>query len=606
MNGTSKKIIAVFCCLIIAVGAVVGGIFGARAVERNKRAANERRAIVERQEAVVAVENGVLASVNEKWATDLSSEELADLEDVGDFMLARGWANLIADTLYASTLQTAKIRRLADAIASKDGQKLFADFEENAGLLVPLLKDIDFKSEDVSSLVCALLDSLVDNSATMLGEVRDNLLPYMSAGKTSENAKKVIATISAELEYVTFTAQEKADMKTKLAEARVGIEALVGFAYNTSMESLLVIFDGDGALVDITDTEVKTVVSTVLSGTRELKTKMTAENVEKLNAAISALTQKFVGNAVTSKVFSQLVNWAKFAYVLTDSVPYFCDLLVSAGDVVDTEFLEFVFAYNDEKEYSTTEQTVANISVLSARLAEVVFDGVGQAEFEEFLQKLATQATTDYRRALPIVLVDILVNLTSATMDAEGNVPMHTDIMTEEVAKDTFAFLVTSLMLPTFERTYYDYTEGNATLDSLRIAANACKFDNIDIENSPYDRETNTKAWFEYYLTSAKNKLAEIATRIAPVLKADVSAYLGDYYKEDSALKAQIEAHAERELIHSVSPLPDGATDEQQAEYDAKISARDSKITEYVDSAKSARVYGLAYIIAILLGQATL
>ena len=603
MSKTFKIAIAVLLCVAIAVGAVVGGIFGARAVEKSRREAAEKQAILERQEAVVAVENGVLASVNEKWANDLSAEEIADLEDVGDYMLALGWANLIADVVYSSPLQTVKIRRLADAIASEDGQKLFADFEKNIGLLVPLLKNIDFTSNDVSELVCALLDSLVDNSATMLTGVRDKLVPYMNLDKTSANAKKVIATISAELEYVNFSAQEKAEMKEKLADARVGIEALVGFAYNASMDSLEIIFDSEGALVDITDTEIQTIVSTVLSGTRELKAKMTAENVEKLNAAISIITEKFDGNAITSKVFSQIVNLAKFAYVFTDSVPYLCDLLIDAGDAVDSAFLDFVFDYVSEKENATSEQKIANISVLSARVTKVIFDEMGQEEFAEFLQKLATQATTDYRRALPIVLVDILVNLTSASMDAEGNVSIHTDIMTEEVAKDTFAFLVTSIMLPSFERTYYDYVNGEASLDKLRTAANSCKFDNIGIGSSPYDKETQTKQWFEYYLTNAKSKLLEIAIRIAPVLKADVLAYLDNYYQEDSAFKTKIEEHAERALIGSVAPLPDGASDEERAQYEAKISARDTKISEYIDSAKSARVYGTAYIVAVLLGE---
>ena len=603
MTKSLKIVFAVVLCLALSVGAVVGGIFGARAVEKNRREAAERQAIQERQEAVSSVENGVLSSVNEKWSDSLTSAEIANLEDAGDYMLAKGWADLIADVVYSSPLQTAKIRRLATAINSEDGKKLFADFEKNAGLIVPLLQDIDFTSGDVSALVCALLESLVDNTARMLGGVRDKLVPYMNLEKTSANVKRVLGSISAELEYVDFSASEKETMKNTLAEAKEGIEALVAFAYNSSINSLSVIFDSEGALVDVTDTEVKTIVNTVLSGTRELKTKMTAENVEKLNAAILAVTNKFDGGIVTSKVFSQLVNWAKYAYVFTDSIPYVCDFLISAGDAVDTAFLNFAFDMHDEIDDSSSNQTIANMSVLSARLERAVFDGVGQARFEEFVQKLKAQALTDYRRALPIVIVDLFVNINSASIDEDGNTPMHTDIITEDVAKDTFAFLLASITLPNFERTYYDFTAGEATLDKLRIAANDCKFENIGIDSNPYSRETNTKEWFEFYVTSAKRKLGEISTRIAPALEADLLAYIGDYFAENSTLKAKTLAHAEREIIHSVAPIAEDATDEEREEYQAKIEARDGKIGEYIESAKDARVYGVAFLLAVVLGD---
>lgn len=589
MKKTVKIIIAIVACVVV-VGAVFGGVFGARAVEKNREGARAHRAVQERQDAVASVEFGFLSGVNAAWDYPLTADEVADLEKAGDYVLAEEWTSLIMDVLYASNLQTEKINKLARAMQSDNGKKLLGDFGDNFELIIPLLKEVGFTGDDVAHIVTALLNALVDDSEGVLTSARDRLVAIKSE-KSATNVNNALATVNAELSFVTFSETEKQDMKSALLDAKDVIEQLASFVYDTSINSFTdhivnVIASDDGALADITDGEIRTVVNAMLSGVRNLKSVMSEEKIAKLNHAILTITDRFDGNVSTSKIFSSLVNYAKFAYVFTDSIPYLCDMATAFGESVDADFLTLVRRIEAASENMNANHRSANFSILAARLTTALFSGVEEEEFEEFAGKLYEQAVTDYRRSLPLIIIDLFVNMTS--MNPDDNEPLHPEILSKQSFEDEFAFFLKYSLVTGFESAYYDYLQ-DGDMEKLIEAHRACKFENMGIVN-PYDRDNDTKRWFEYIMPRANAWMNEEAARLALIAKNDIIACVGDYFAENSEVKAAVQEFAARAFI---APLDGDATEEERAALNALIAT-------YIADAKTARVFGIAELIRVL------
>ena len=594
MDETKKKRIIKIVCIalvaVIVVGGVLGGVLGGYVVPKVNAQKQAKAYVAERQNAVASVKFGFLSGVDANWDYPMSDEEIADLENAGDYVLAVEWLSLVEKVMYDSPLLNAKIKNLGLAMQSENGKKLLGDFGGNAELLIPLLREVDFTSEDVATLVTLLLNALVDESENTLVSARDKLVSIKS-NKSAKNVANALAAVNAELGYVAFTDPQKQDIKSALEEAKDAIEELAIFAYNTSIKSFNnhisnVIASGDGALADITDGEIQTVVQAMLGGFRNLKSVMTEEKISKLNNAILMITDVFDGNVSTSKLFSSLVNYAKFAYAFTDSIPYLCDIVLAFGDSVDGDFLTLVRRIEASNGIVTTNQKSANLSILAARLTTTLYGGIEQAEFNEFIGKLYDQAVTDYRRSLPLIIADLFVNLTS--MNPEDNEPLHPEILSKESFEDEFSFFLKYAMVTGFENAYYDYLQ-DGDMDTLVEAHRVCKFEDMGIV-CPYDRDTDTKRWFDYLMTRANVWMNEEATRLALIAKNDLLACTNDYYAENSPVKANAVAFAERAFI---APLDENATEEERA-------ALNELVKEYIADAKSARVFGIAELLRVL------
>lgn len=593
MTKTVKITIIIGIVLVLSVGAVLGGVLGARAVEANRQRQAERQAFAERLGAVDSVETGVLGGINENWTTELTSAEIAALETAGDYVVYRGWADLVADVLFASNLQTAKIQALADAIHSEQGKKLFADFDGNAELIIPLLRQVGFTSSDIATLVYSLLCAFIENGSGALSQMKDTLVSIKSEVATA-NVNKNLAAVNTELTYLTFTAAEKQEILSALSNAERAIKELASFAYTTSINTLTdnmieIIASEDGALSDVTDGEIQTVVNAMLQNVRDLKTKMTSEEIDKLNRAIEVITGKFDGNASTSGIFAQIVNYAKYVYIITDSIPYLSSVTIAAASVVDVEFLSVVREYVDNEAKYDNNLKDANMSAIAAKVLKAMFENIDRAELDGLVDTLEAQAKTDWRRALPLVAADFYINIMA--YDSETEDTLHPTIITEDVLENIVVYVLTYALITKLENTYYAYLDGKATDDDLRKAANNCPFDKLGIVN-PYSRTDDTRRWFEYYMTETASVLGNAAIELAPTLKADLTQCIDDYFEEDSVVKAKTELFASRSLI---SPLADDATDEQR-------QAQQEEYEEYVELAIASRAYGLGVLLREIFG----
>ena len=588
MTKSVKILIAVLVCSVIAAGAVFGGVFGARAVADKRHREEEQAAYDARREATASVEREFLLGISENWSAELSVAELKQLEDAGDYVVFKGWTELVKEELFASNLQTAKINALSDALKSEQGQKLFEDFENNAELLIPLIRGVGFTSSDVSNLVYSLLRAFVDNGGNVLKSARD-ALATIKTETNAVNVNKNLAAVNSELEYLNFSAEEKRNILADLADAENAIKELASFAYTTSVTTLTdkmveIIASEDGALSDITDGEIQAVVDAMLGNVRELKENMTSTEIAKLNKAIKTITDNFDGNPSTSRIFSQIVDYARFAYVVTDSIPYLTSIVISSAEAVDAAFLTSVRQYVDYTVNSPDSLKLTNISVISAKILKALYENIDKNDLISLIDTLETQAKTDFRRALPLIALDFYFNIMAYNDETEE--VLHPEILDEDTFIDETMYFVTYGLLSNFEKTYYDYLGGSATLDDVRKAANACPFDKLGISN-PYSRDTNTREWFEYYMTETGKALSATATEIAPTLKADLVACIDDYYAEGSTVKRDTIRLAGMPLI---APLAEDATEEQTQEYDRLCA-------EYEQAIKSSRAFGLAFIL---------
>ena len=546
----------------------------------------QKEQIAKRQAAVSSIESGLLNGINSQWTKDMSNDDLKNTSDAGDYVVFSGWTKLVLDELYASSLQTGKLEALATAVNSDKGQELLKDFNTNAENIIPLLRQVGFVSSDISELVYSLIYSFIENSSTVLKGMSEKLLAVKTA-KNADSVDKNIAAVNYEIAYLTFSDKEREDTLGALSAAREPIKILASFAYTTSINTLTdnmveVISSDDGALSDITDGEIQSVVNAMMTNIRDLKANMTAEKIQKLNAVIKILTNKFNSNVTTSSVLAQIVNYAEYVYILTDSIPYLCSVATAASGVVDTAFLETIRDFVEDKELFSEQIEIANLEVISARLTKQVFDNIDKAELNGLVETLERQATTEYSRALPLIVADLYVNLMA--YNDETDELIHDTLTMEDLENETI-YLLGFFTVSGFESAYYKYIDGDPTVDiaALRRAAN---FDFLDIEN-PYSASEKTKEWFEYYMTEAKKKLGEIATELAPKLKNDLLLFVDDYYSVSLSVKGDVKTLAEKPLI---APLADDATDDE-------IAQSEQKVEEYKNLAISSRVYGLAYLI---------
>ncbi|MBR4800456.1 MAG: hypothetical protein IK048_02120 [Clostridia bacterium] len=606
MTKTVKIIIVIAICVLVVAGVVLGGIFGSRAVEQKKRAEAEKQAIVKRFEVVSAVERNFLSGINSDWSYDLTTEELKELDDAGDYVVYEGWVEFFSGILYASPLQTAKLEKLSEALASEDGQKLFEEFDDNAGLLVSLLREVEFTGADVSTVVYTLIRSLVQDGSSVLVAMKEKLWDVKSA-KNVDNVNASISAVETELNYLNFTKDEKDEILSAVTSAESAIKALVKFAYTTSIDTLTdnmvnVMNSEDGALSQIENEEIQTVVTSMLSNVRELKAAMTTEEIAKLNNAIRTVTDKYDGTLATSRIVAQVLNYAKLAYVFTDSIPYMASMVISAANVVNGEFLNMVKEYVENIDVYDSRTKEVNSLIILARVERAMLENMEESELEGLVNVVAAQAETDYRRAMPVVAVDACVNLISIANadvdDADALIDgmVHSSIWSEALLKREIVVAAKMVLMSVFEKTYFKYLEGEASIAGLSQAASMCDFTSsvenggLGIAQNPYDYTTDTTRWYKYYMDEGSAKVLELAQDLLPTLKNDLTLCIEDYYQDELQIRTNLEAFCQRELL---SPLPEGATDDE-------ISARNALVNDYMAYANESRVLWVNMLVQLL------
>lgn len=369
----------------------------------------------ERANQTSRVEQTFLSGINEKWSANLSDEEIATLENAGDYVVTKGWTSLVCDVVNASSLQTAKIKSLADSLESEEGKKLLKEFSNNAELLVPMLKQIGLTASDVSTLAYDLISKLISDGRTTvsnivdrLDNVKDVMIRNSASAAALENVSANRAVLNLAKQSLNATDAQKSEMQSALSNAQSAMSELIAFAYDTSVNTLTdelysKLFGDDGALSNVSESELATLVSALLSNVSRLKNALTQSEIEKLDVALDLFISNFDNKSISSAVYSQIIKYAKYAYMAVDVIPSLCDVALASKDVMSnkdfiTDFLSVV-KLDEEKKLNESTSSL-NKLVLAARLIDGVMESgkFDQNGINGLIDRVCEQGAEGYQK----------------------------------------------------------------------------------------------------------------------------------------------------------------------------------------------------------------
>lgn len=535
---------------------------------------NKRNPEKERAEIVDSVENAFLSGVGEGWTNNLDQAALSERQDGGDYLVALGWTKMICAVVKNSDLQTAKIKSLATALSSQNGKTLLGDFEKNAELLIPLLKEVGFTPVDISSLVYELMCAMASEGASTIEQIYANLqsleLYMRQKGVSGESLDNVLKNrVAINLAKVSFspTEEEKTQMLAAFAAAKNAMSKLVSFAYNMSVNAITddlydKLVDQNGALGSITESETATFVDTLLANVRDLKSALTDDEIAKLNSALNLVIAKFDKDTVSSEIYAQIVKYAKYAYMVADIIPTICDAVTGSGNLLsDSEFIkDFLAVSQNGKELDTATNRI-NQSILFSRAIINLTDNssetaFGKEELYALIDDIAAQGASEYQKAVPLFTLDLMLNF-SSLYDSIGDdnqdewLVKHSDVMTQDALSIQLALaLFFNKNFDKFKETYFRYSKGEVGQAQLVNVFNDCKFGKFIDTDNPIDQRY-TKEWYEYYVTAGVSAVNEkVAKCMRDNVVADLKAFVDDYFAQGSDMKEAIKEIAAMSIVN--------------------------------------------------------
>ncbi len=518
----------------------------------------------ERARQVERAEQTFLVGLNSKWNANLTDEEIAKLDTAGDYVVTKGWTSLVCEVLKDSSLQTAKIQTFADTLESEDGKKLLEEFSQNAELLVPLLKRIGLTSGDVSSLAYDLVSKLIQSGSKTVSQivdrldgVKDVMIQNGASAAAIQNVSENRVVLNLAKQSLNATDAQKREMQSALDNAKNAFGELIAFAYDTSVNTLTdelysKIFEEDGALSNVSESELSTLVSALLGNVSKLKNALSQSEVEKLDAALNLFIENFDDKNISSQVYAQIMIYAKYAYMVADVIPSLCEVAEASREVISSkafieDFLSCVKLENDETLDDTTN--TFNKLVLSARvidgiMAEGRFD---QNAINSLIDRVCEQGKDGYQKAMPVIVLDLLLNVSDLVGNDESAEESFTPAHSDVIDNDTLALMIVSVMFASnvekMKQAYYDF-EMNPTqtnLQALYLKASLCNIEGILDESYPYSRpskpdESNIpyiKQWYQWNVARI-DAVSQKITSCVDSVKADLKLFVSDFFAENS------------------------------------------------------------------------
>ncbi len=567
--------------------------------DENERIERDRR---ERTESVDAVKEVFLSSIEEKWSGIESVSDIAALEKAGDYVVVSSWFGLIEDVLIDSQLQTGKLRSFANFMQSDDGEKLMSDFNENAELLIPLLKSVNFTATDISNLVYDLLCALVTDSGAVIDSIISTLEDVRSlAGVTADKKAEIgeyIADMNAAKQNFVPTSAERENMLAAFGRAKTPLSELVSFAYNISLgagsEDLFeaILGGGEGALADISTGEIVTLVGTFRSNLSDLKEALQGDAVSDLNRAFALVIEKFDNGAVPSVIFSQILQYAKSAYMLVDVIPALCDIAYAAGEIFDSE--EFVGQLREcYKNGLNDNAEIANLSIIVAKAMLEVKETFSENQLTEIITELAGQSKGDYQKSIPLIGIDLVLNMSNIfDLPEDGNINLedvllavHPEIMDKDTVQTMISvfLMISDNSFEKFRQAYNVWFEDNKTgnagangsFSKLQYAASF--FKSFKIAN-PFNEFTNTQAWAKYYLSEGLKQINKTVDACLDKTAEDLSKFINEFYDTNCESNAALKTVAQMPL------------------FSADIS--DAEFKEFMTAVKNSRIIGIVGLLS--------
>ena len=518
----------------------------------------------ERVRQVERAEQTFIAGINSQWSATLSNEDIAKLDTAGDYIVTKGWTSLVCEVLKDSSLQTAKIKTFANTLESEDGKKLLKEFSQNAELLVPLLKRIGLTSSDVSSLAYDLVSKLIQSGSKTvsqivdrLDDVKDVMIQNGASAAAVQNVSENRVVLNLAKQSLNATEAQKREMQSALDNAKNAFGELIAFAYDTSVNTLTdelysKIFAEDGALSNVSESELSTLVGALLGNVSKLKNALSQSEVEKLNAALNLFIENFDDKNISSQVYSQIMIYAKYAYMVADVIPSLCEVAEASRNVISSkafieDFLSCVKLENDgalDDTTNTFNKLVLAARVIDGIMAEGRFD---QNAINALIDRVCEQGKDGYQKAMPVIVLDLLLNVSDLVGNDESAEDSFSSTHPDVIDTDTLALMIVSLLFASnvekMKQAYYDFeiNPTQANLQALYTKALLCNIEGILDESYPYARpsspdESNIpyiKQWYQW-IVARIDAVSQKITSCVDSVKTDLKLFVSDFFAENS------------------------------------------------------------------------
>ncbi|MDE7372478.1 MAG: hypothetical protein K2N18_00275, partial [Clostridia bacterium] len=447
----------------------------------------------------------------------------------------------------------------------------------NAELLIPLMRTADFTPTDISNVTYDLLCALVSESGSIVDAMQARLGSLKTQSGIGVAAVQNINECSINLTIIKRdivpSAKEKTEMLNAFAAAKAPLSEIVQFAYNMSIGSITdnifnALFSSDGALSNITDSEISTIISALLNNAASLKSALDDGALEKLNKAIDLIITKFDSNNNASALYSQIVQYAKYANMFVDSIPAMCDVLSSAANAFDLQLISQLRTIAGGNVNDNARKI--NNAVIAAKIALQIKEDFTAAELSGIIADIAEKTTGEYQKTVPLFILDIALNISEWLQYGDSKfeiIGKHPNIMNADSVDAMLGTVIFSFAWDDAKQAYEKYTSGKCLAGDVTSAVSACSFDKFGVEN-PHgiflDNGNLNPQWFNYYATNGVEQVTEKAFVVCEKVVVDINKFISDFYADSSVT----EDISNWQFVTDVS-------DEEYARYEEKILQSD-------------------------------
>ncbi len=395
-----------------------------------------------REDARTEFVSNVMLARDDVWHSDLADEELAVIDNAGDYIVALNWTTFVADVLYDSGLQTAKIKKINSVLAGETGRQLIADIESKQYDYIPVLKDMGLTEDDVEEIVFNGLVGIFEKSEGIfdvcISRAEDVKLISQN-GTARENLDNVIASSKRSKDAMLSTSTQ--ELKETLLGVEDSIKCIIKFAYDTALlfgnegDSNLIKTLTSGALEDANANEIALYLESAFDSVASLKAQLTDESLASIGNAVGLIIDKMEGVTVTSEVFSSIISAMKYVYAFIDFLPYACDYVGSIGEYITSSQYEYKNiqtlldayfgdeyvekAYDEFGVQSGESRYNLSVPVAQALLAMLGIDyssddslastkTIAKANLDALLDKMCASAKVDYKKSVVFMYIDVL------------------------------------------------------------------------------------------------------------------------------------------------------------------------------------------------------
>ncbi len=552
-----KKTVVKSLILILSLILTLSFVMAFSACNKNKKPTPPDTS---REDARDAFVQTVMLARDDVWHSDLADEELAVMDNAGDYIVALNWTTFVADVLYDSSLQTGKIKKINEVLSSDKGKEVIKNIEKKQYDYVPVLKDMGLTEEDIQEVafdgIVGIFEKSVDIFDACINR-SDNVKLISQKGTTRDNLDNVIA--SSKRSKDAMMSADVVELKNTLYGVEDGIKSIVGFAYNTVLmfdsegESSLIKMLTSGALEDATASELAIYLESAFDSVVELKAQLTNDSIAKLSNALGQIIDKMEGVTVTSEMFSSIISIMRYIYAFFDFLPYACDYVENVGDYLtskdneysnlqsvlsaafDEEYIEIIYdeygnVKSKEKFNLFVPITQAILSMFDVDYSSddslTVTKAVAKQQLIDMLATISASAKNDYKRSVVLIYINFLLN------GEEGMTQDDIDIIS--------GIIVADATIGSFRNAYAKYAQDRTERQGL---VNCVSIFNKYLNASIKVPEDVTYEWFKSVLDAVRAKLnidvALMLDKSVESLKTVVSSIF-DTYIDDVVTVAKL------------------------------------------------------------------